>query len=510
MELTLWEECKTELRRTMSQLTYTQLITPLQAELTPEGIRLWVPNSYVKKDIIQYCMGEIGRILYTVSNGQLKRVLLEVGALKVAGNSAPPKVSASTSVSTNTNTLPAPTAKQELESHPTFANPSQEEFVSGGGFSRPPPERPGTALAGFSREQVVNTEPLESAAPLPFFQYSNLNPLFTFPSFVVAKANQLAQAAAQQIARNPGGAYNPFFLYGGVGLGKTHLMHAIGNAIVANSGGKARVAYLHSERFVADMVSALQNNTIDKFKQYYRSMDALLVDDIQFIGNKERTQEEFFHTFNALLEGGQQVILTSDRYPKEIAGLEERLRSRFGSGLTVAIEPPELETRVAILLSKAEQLNIDISSDVAFFIAKRIRSNVRELEGALKRVVANAQFTGQNVTMDFVQDALKDVLALQAKLVSIDNIMKVVADRYNLRVADLLSKRRTRVISRPRQMAMHLCKVLTAHSLPEIGDAFGGRDHTTVIHACRTIKDLLETDAKMKEDFIYLSRILSD
>ncbi|MES2211812.1 MAG: chromosomal replication initiator protein DnaA [Pseudomonadota bacterium] len=507
MELTLWEECKTELRRTMSQLTYTQLITPLQAELTPEGIRLWVPNSYVKKDIIQYCMGDIGRILYSVSNGQLKRVLLEVGALKVPGGSMPPKAAATSPMlqaALGSNLLQhsvTDVCVPEYQPRQTPNPPIPDN---------PPPERPRTALAGFSREQPVSADIAETIAALPFFQHSNLNPQFTFPSFVVGKANQLAQAAAQQIARNPGGSYNPFFLYGGVGLGKTHLMHAIGNAIVANSGGKARVAYLHSERFVADMVSALQNNSIDKFKQYYRSMDALLVDDIQFIGNKERTQEEFFHTFNALLEGGQQVILTSDRYPKEIAGLEERLRSRFGSGLTVAIEPPELETRVAILLSKAEQINIDISSDVAFFIAKRVRSNVRELEGALKRVVANAQFTGQSITMDFVQDALKDVLALQAKLVSIDNIMKVVADRYNLRVADLLSKKRTRIISRPRQMAMHLCKVMTAHSLPEIGDAFGGRDHTTVLHACRTIKDLLETDTKMKEDFNFLSRILSD
>ncbi len=337
---------------------------------------------------------------------------------------------------------------------------------------------------------------------------TNLNEMFTFDNFVEGKSNQLAKAASRQVAENPGGSYNPLFLYGGVGLGKTHLMHAVGNLILA-SKPNAVVVYLHSERFVADMVKALQNNAINEFKRFYRSVDALLIDDIQFFAGKERSQEEFFHTFNALLEGQQQIILTSDRYPKEISGLEERLKSRFGSGLTVAVQPPELETRVAILINKAKQSGIELQHEVAFFIAKRIRSNVRELEGALKRVIANAQFTGGAITLSFVQEALKDLLALQEKLISMDNIMKTVADYYKIKLSDLLSKRRSRSVARPRQMAMSLCKELTNHSLPEIGDAFGGRDHTTVLHACRTIKDLSASSADLGEDFKNLIRILS-
>ncbi len=344
-----------------------------------------------------------------------------------------------------------------------------------------------------------------SVAPL---HQNNLNPSFVFDSFVVGKSNQLAEAAAEQVAANPGGAYNPLFLYGGVGLGKTHLMHAIGNKILSKKKN-GKVVYLHSERFVADMVKALQSNTINDFKKFYRSVDALLIDDIQFFAGKERSQEEFFHTFNALLEGQQQIILTSDRYPKEIGGIEERLKSRFGSGLTVAVEPPELETRVAILMSKAEQSQVDLPHEVAFFIAKRIRSNVRELEGALKRVIANAQFTGSAITLDFVQEALKDILAIQDKLVTIDNILKTVAEYFKVKVADLLGKRRSRSVARPRQIAMTLCKELTNRSLPEIGDAIGGRDHTTVIHACRTIKRLRESDPDISEDYSNLRRTLS-
>ncbi|HLF66301.1 MAG TPA: chromosomal replication initiator protein DnaA, partial [Gammaproteobacteria bacterium] len=295
---------------------------------------------------------------------------------------------------------------------------------------------------------------------------------------------------------------------GGVGLGKTHLNHAIGNAIL-QCNPYARVLYLHSERFVADMVKALQCNTMNDFKRFYRTADALLIDDIQFFAGKERSQEEFFHTFNALLDSQQQVVLTCDRYPKEIDGLEERLKSRFGWGLTIAIEPPELETRVAILISKAEQSNIKLPHEVAFFIAKRIQSNVRELEGALKRVIANAHFTGQSITLDFTREALKDLIALQAKLVTIENIIKTVAEYYKLKVADMLSKRRNRSIARPRQIAMALAKELTNHSLPEIGDAFGGRDHTTVLHACSKIRELSVSSIDIKEDHRNLLRILS-
>ena len=337
---------------------------------------------------------------------------------------------------------------------------------------------------------------------------SRLNPSFTFDSFVQGKSNQLARAAASQVGENPGTSYNPLFIYGGVGLGKTHLMHAIGNVILKTSPS-ARVAYVHSERFVGDMVKGLQHNTISEFKRSYRSLDALLIDDIQFFAGKERSQEEFFHTFNALLEGQRQIVLTCDRYPKEVNGLEERLKSRFGWGLTVSIEPPELETSVAILMSKASAENIELPEEVAFFIAKRIRSNVRELEGALRRVMANSRFTGRPIDLDFAKEALRDLLALQDRLVSIENIQKTVADYFKIRVADLLSKKRSRSIARPRQFAMALAKELTNHSLPEIGDAFGGRDHTTVLHGCRRIESLRETEKRVDDDYLNLLRTLT-
>ncbi|MFL2546479.1 MAG: chromosomal replication initiator protein DnaA [Candidatus Rariloculaceae bacterium] len=337
---------------------------------------------------------------------------------------------------------------------------------------------------------------------------SQLNPQFTFENFVEGKSNQLGRAAAVQVGENPGRAYNPLFIYGGVGLGKTHLMHAIGNVILERDPA-AKVAYVHSERFVGDMVRGLQHNTISEFKRSYRSLDALLIDDIQFFAGKERSQEEFFHTFNALLEGQRQIILTCDRYPKEVSGLEERLKSRFGWGLTVAIEPPELETSVAILMSKAAADGHVVPEEVAFFIAKRIRSNVRELEGALRRVVANSQFTGLPITLEFTKEALRDLLALQDKLVTIDNIQKTVAEYFKMRISDLHSKRRSRSITRPRQIAMALAKDLTTHSLPEIGDAFGGRDHTTVLHACRRVKLLRDTETRVAEDYGNLLRTLT-
>jgi len=337
---------------------------------------------------------------------------------------------------------------------------------------------------------------------------ARLSKTFTFDTFVEGKSNQLARAAAFQVAQNPGRAYNPLFIYGGVGLGKTHLMHAIGNLILARDPA-AKVAYVHSERFVNDMVLGLRHNTIADFKRSYRSLDALLIDDIQFFADKDRSQEEFFHTFNALLEGQRQIILTCDRYPKEVAGLEERLKSRFGWGLTVAIEQPELEMSVAILMSKAAAEGETLPEEVAFFIAQRIRSNVRELEGALRRVLANSRFTGQEITLDFAKEALRDVLALQEKLVTVENIQKTVAEYFKIRVADLLSKRRSRSIARPRQIAMALAKELTTHSLPEIGDAFGGRDHTTVLHACRRVKELRDTETRVAEDYNNLLRTLT-
>lgn len=445
VELSLWQRCLQQLRDIIPQQQFSQWISPLQAEHSEDGLTIFAPNKYVLDGIKQQFWPLIERTVCELAGEGDTHVALVVGALG--------------------------------------ANNSK------------------------SISAVKNNQTTESDSPIVEHQ-SNLNPSFTFDNFVEGKSNQLAKAAATQVAENPGAAYNPLFLYGGVGLGKTHLMHAIGN-LICKHNKNAKVVYLHSERFVADMVRALQSNAINEFKKYYRSVDALLIDDIQFFAGKERSQEEFFHTFNALLEGQQQIILTSDRYPKEINGIEERLKSRFGSGLTVAVQPPELETRVAILINKAEQSNIQLPHEVAFFIAKRIRSNVRELEGALKRVIANAHFTGSEITLEFVQEALKDLLAVQEKLVSIDNIMRTVAEYYKIKVADLLSKRRSRSVARPRQVAMALCKELTNHSLPEIGDAFGGRDHTTVLHACKQIKQLRASTADIAEDFSNLLRILS-
>ncbi|GAA4360421.1 chromosomal replication initiator protein DnaA [Kangiella marina] len=373
-----------------------------------------------------------------------------------------------------------------------------------------PATAPTTAPAtnGYANPFQSVSSTSRQSAPSSSFPQNNLNAKFTFGNFVEGKSNQLARAAAEQVAENPGISYNPLLIYGGVGLGKTHLMHSVGNLILQDKPD-SKIVYLHSERFMANMVKALQSNSMDAFKNYYRSVDALLIDDIQFFANKGRTQEEFFHTFNNLIEKNKQVIITCDRYPKEIEGLEERLKSRFGWGLTVAIEPPDLETRVAILMSKANHSNIELPHEVAFFIAKRIRSNVRELEGALKRVIANAQFTGRAITLDFVKDALKDLIAAQDKLISIDNIQKTVATYYKIKVSDLLSKRRSRSITRPRQMAMTLAKKLTNHSLPEIGDAFGGRDHTTVLHACRKIEELKSESVDIEEDYSNLLRTLS-
>jgi len=335
-----------------------------------------------------------------------------------------------------------------------------------------------------------------------------LNPLYTFEGFVAGKSNQIARAAAIQITENPGTSYNPFFIYGGVGLGKTHLMQSVGNRISKNNQ-KMKVAYVHSERFVGEMVSALQHNTINSFKNQYRSLDVLLIDDIQFFAGKERSQEEFFHTFNVLLEANKQIIITSDRYPKEIRGLEERLKSRFGWGLAVCIDPPELETCVAILKVKASLEGFDLPEEVAFFIASKIRTNVRELEGALRKLMANCKFTNREPSVDLARESLRDLLALQAKQITIENIQKTVAEYYNIRISDLLSKRRNRSITRPRQIAMAITRELTSHSLPEIGDSFGGRDHTTVIHACKKAASLKESSNRIKADYENIIRALN-
>ncbi len=347
-------------------------------------------------------------------------------------------------------------------------------------------------------------KPAETKKASPNF----LNKAFTFDNFVEGKSNQLAKAASIQVSENIGKAYNPLLIYGSSGLGKTHMMHAIGNAVLQKNPS-ATIVYLHSEKFVQDMVKALQQNSINTFKEYYRGVDVLLIDDIQFFAGKERSQEEFFHTFNTLLEKKHQVVLTCDKYPKEIIGLEDRLKSRFGWGLPVSIEPPDMETRAAILMKKAHLANVDLPQEVAFFIAKRIPSNVRDLEGALRRVIANAQFTGREITTEFTKEALHDLISLQDKLVNIDNIQKTVAEYFKIRVADLSSKNRRQSITRPRQMAMCLARELTSHSFPEIGEAFGGRDHTTVMNACKRISELKEADSKVAEDYSNLLRTLS-
>ena len=455
MEHSLWQRCLSVLQEELPAQQFSMWIRPLQCVVTDNILTLYAPNRFVLDWVRDKYVNRINELI-TMTDGEDSYLLrFDVGS-KPLNTTVQKKSSASGSANFSLNNKAVPVSEAETN--------------------------------------------------LP--KKANVRVKYTFDNFVEGKSNQLARAAASQVADNPGAAYNPLFIYGGTGLGKTHLLHAVGNGILQNNPN-AKIAYMHSERFVQDMVKALQNNAMEKFKHYYRSVDALLIDDIQFFAGKERTQEEFFHTFNALLEGNQQIILTSDRYPKEIDGVDDRLKSRFGWGLTIAIEPPELETRVAILIRKAQESNINLADEVAFFIAKRLRSNVRELEGALNRVIANANFTGRAITIDFVREALRDLLALQDKLVTIDNIQKTVAEYYKIKVADLLSKRRNRSVARPRQIAMALSKELTNHSLPEIGDAFGGRDHTTVLHACRKIKTLREETHDIKEDYSNLIRTLS-
>lgn len=452
MSESLWNRCLRVLESELPEQQFNTWVRPLQSVEREGELRLLAPNRYVLDWLDQNSLPRIKELVRAFAIGPMPQILLDVGTRAAGGARVVPVA---------------------------------------------PPSAPALAGAGKGPARLA-----------PQVLGSRINAEFTFDTFVEGKSNQLAKAAAVQVAGNPGKAYNPLFIYGGVGLGKTHLMHAVANKLKERNAG-VRLAYVHSERFVGDMVKALQHNTINDFKSAYRSLDALMIDDIQFFAGKERSQEEFFHTFNALLESQQQVILTCDRYPKEVDGLEERLKSRFGWGLTVAIEPPELETCVAILMSKAALAHVELPEEVAFFIAKRIRSNVRELEGALRRVVATANFTGRPITQEFAKDALRDLLALQEKLVTVENIQKTVAEYYKIRIADLLSKRRNRSVARPRQVAMALAKELTNHSLPEIGDAFGGRDHTTVLHACRRIKGLRETERRIGEDYLNLLRTLA-
>jgi chromosomal replication initiator protein len=484
----VWQQCVNRLRDELPSQQFNTWILPLQASASDESLTLFAPNRFIKDFVAEKYSGRIFELLQELQPDNALAVALEIGAAttisdRVASPGRTPQQSA-----TPPQILQGAIKPTRIERRVYHAAPEHE--VSG------------RTLSG-DREPSRKVD-VESSLLHQHYLFEN----YTFDSFVEGKSNQLALAAAQQVAENPGKSYNPLFLYGGVGLGKTHLMHAVGNALKLQNPA-AKVVYLHSERFVADMVKALQLNAITDFKRYYRSVDALLIDDIQFFAKKDRSQEEFFHTFNALLEGGQQMILTCDRYPKEIDGLEERLKSRFGWGLTVAVEPPELETRVAILMKKASEVNVDLPPDAAFFIAQRIRSNVRELEGALKRVIASARFVGRPIEIELIKESLKDLLALQDRQVSMDNIQRTTAEYYKIKVADMMSRRRSRSVARPRQMAMALSKDLTNHSLPEIGDSFGGRDHTTVLHACRKIKELRESNSDIREDYKNLLRTLT-
>lgn len=509
----IWKRCLDYLQDELPSQQYNTWIRPLQVDIEGDGILLRAPNRFVKDWVKDKYLHRIHEIVCEINDGQLLEVEITIGGAKAKPAPAPmPKLPVKKPVplKPSSNRKPSFVMDDLVEDEDTNA-PMQGsldieqatlpiERTSRSRSDTAPTFGPTSIAKPAGRREVQVEGGIQ--------HQSFLNKTFTFDTFVEGKSNQLAHAAAQQVAENAGGSYNPLFIYGGVGLGKTHLMHAVGNHL-QQKDSNAQVLYVHSERFVQDMVKALQLNAINEFKRFYRSLDALLIDDIQFFAGKERSQEEFFHTFNALLEGGQQMILTCDRYPREINGLEERLKSRFGWGLTVAVEPPELETRVAILLKKAAQANVHLPDDAAFFIAQKIRSNVRELEGALKRVIANSHFTGSEITLPFIKESLKDLLALQDRQVSIDNIQRTVAEYYKLKLSDLLSKRRTRSIARPRQMAMALSKELTNHSLPEIGEAFGGRDHTTVLHGCRKVKELKETMADIREDYKNLMRSLT-
>ena len=460
----LWQQCLQQLEHHFPEQEVNTWLRTLQPQQKDSMLFLLAPNPFVLQHVHENYIGQVVNIVRSLTGDPNYQVMLQIGTADVA---------------------PPPMQSNEIESQ-AFAPMPESQAPIPQSQPDPPPaiEMEGAVFAG------------------------NISHKMRFENFIEGQSNQLARSASLQVSEKLGETYNPLFIYGGVGLGKTHLMHAVGNAIL-DEAPYARVLYLHSEKFVNDMVSGLRNNTIDQFKQYYRSVDALLIDDIQFFARKERSMEEFFHTFNALMEGHKQIILTSDRFPSDVAGIDDRLRSRFSWGLTVQIEPPDLKTRVAIVHTKAYELRLEIPDDVAFFIAERFRSNIRHLEGALQRVAASVRLRNQlNITLSFVQDTLRDQLNSQDRQVTMHNIKKTVAHYYNLRIAVLDSKKRTRSIARPRQLAMALSKELTNHSLPEIGLEFGGRDHTTVIHACRKVKELLDTDLRLREDYYILKRTL--
>jgi len=496
-----WQKCIYCLKNELPSQQFNTWIRPLRFVNGSNTLYLLAPNKFILEWVKDNFLARIEEIIKENWEHDSPKVVLEIASEEK---------------------LPAGISLDQAMSTADLTNALEPERRNSGDISRDPTE-PAQQHAGMtSKYQVKLAKPGSDNQEMGGLHESlsdhsknrkqrfkgELNPNYTFNNFIEGKSNQIARAAAAQVSDNPGGAYNPLFIYGGVGLGKTHLMHAIGNHLRDQNPG-ANVVYLHSQTFVGSMVSALQLNAISEFKRYYHSVDALLIDDIQFFANKERSQEEFFHTFNAIFEGGRQIIMTCDKYHSEINGLEERLKSRFGWGLSVAVEPPELETRAAILINKANHEQVYLANEEAMFMAQKLRSNVRELEGALKKVIAHSRFMGSDITIALIKEALKDLLAIQNKLISVDNIQRTVAEYYKIKMADMISKRRNRSVARPRQMAMCLSKELTNHSLPEIGNMYGGRDHTTVLHACRTINDLRQSSSDIDEDYQNLLRSLS-
>jgi len=520
-----WQKCVFCLKSELPSQQFNTWIRPIRAIASAGNLRLQAPNRFILDWVKDQYQARINSILSGLEDKA--PLTLEFGIADPADPEA--GVSAEDVLIRDWDQTPASTSNQQLSSRPVSAlghRASSIEHKHNHGTGLPNYTRDSGAVNGTNSD----TKTLATAGqgrPDQDLAHSNsgnvpvmarknrklsyrgeLNQHYTFTNFVQGKSNQLARAAAAQVASNPGGAYNPLFIYGGVGLGKTHLMHAIGNQL-KEKDPSANVVYLHSQTFVGSMVSALQLNAINEFKRYYHTVDVLLIDDIQFFANKERSQEEFFHTFNAIFDSGRQIIMTCDKYHSEINGLDDRLKSRFGWGLSVAVEAPDLETRAAILKNKAVQENLTLEHNEAMFMAQKLRSNVRELEGALKKVIAHANFQGAEISVPLIKEALRDLLALQSKLVSVDNIQRTVAEYYKIKMADMISKRRTRSVARPRQIAMSLSKELTNHSLPEIGSLYGGRDHTTVMHACRTINDLRKSSTDIEEDYQNLLRSLS-
>jgi chromosomal replication initiator protein len=488
---TFWSHCLNHFENELSSQQFATWFRPLHAIENGDHIIVVAPNSFVGKWVHDRFMPGIERLATEFFNGQA-RIDLRIGNAS-AEKLSTPRASERAPETKNSADFPVET---------TLRNGFESMRMAGINAADSQAARTPAIMS----PAIVNKSAAEDTSRLPV-KDAALNTTFTFDTFVTGKANQLARAAGLQVAANPGEAYNPLFIYGGVGLGKTHLLHAIGRELIAHRPA-ARVSYIHAERYVSDVVKAYQHKAWDEFKRSYASLDLLLIDDIQFFNNKSSTQEQFFYLFNSLIEAKKQVIITCDTYPKEIDGIEDRLKSRFSWGLTVQVEPPETEMRVAILLEKAKQVGAKLDENVAFFIAKHIRSNVRELEGGLKRVIAYAGFHNVEITPQVAKDALRDLLAVQSRQVSIENIQKTVADYYKIKVSDMHSKKRSRVIARPRQMAMALAKELTAMSLPEIGQNFGGRDHTTVLHACRQIVSLRESTAQIQHDYAFLLQLL--